>query len=433
VRRWSFSAEGYPSVVKLGPADGQTIVARIGAMTIEFNHRPPVDPLLHIVPGDGSLEPGHWTGSTWIVGYTGLKPITTYQVTAVVDYGVSAENVRRQWAFTTEPGPPPDGTPVIWYSLSSPWLGPDQLQRLVAIDWTGTMVGTMYQTPPIQQSPDGSIVATRDGVYLDRTGGPISTASRSTYYGSVLADDSRSVCELRGPTAGADQGEQWVFVGPIEGPSRRVAPAGFMSNVMGARSGFGILVCSVLNDRVVLADFGSNGTTGVRLLALSSGRVLYHRSYTGPPPSLVSSRDGKYLAEQTATYDSQGQVVAAVTVIRRTSDGRVMAQIDKQRVVRFSWDDMRVVTAPFFTGAGPDEIDLVEWQTKKVLWRHAGDQGADVQPVYAMAQPNAPGMAIALGTQPHSGDVDQLWLVGGDGQATQVVSGVFYPAFYVGF
>jgi hypothetical protein len=434
VKRWSFSAEGYPILVKVGPTDGQAIVARIGALSIDFNHRPPIDPQVQIVPADGSLETGHWTGTTWIVGYAGLKPVTTYQVTALVDYGVPAANIRHQWAFTTEPGAPPAGTPVIWYSLSSPWQSLADPQRLVAINWSGTMVGTIYQMPVTQQSPDGSVLATPTGEYFDRTGTLMRTPSARTYYPSVLADDNRSLCELGPSASSASPGEQWVFIGRPDGTPRRVALAGVINDVMGARTGFGILACSVLSDRVVLANFGSMGITGVRVLALSSGRVLYQHSYSGSPTSLVSSHDGKYLAEQTSTYDPSGQPMTATSLIRRTSDGRVMARIDNQQVVRFSWDDRRVVTAQVFIGVGSNDIELVEWQTGKTLWRQLGNpaqQGA--RPVAAIAQPNGLGMAIAFGSQPSSGDVDQLWLVGADGQATQAVNEVFYPAFYAGF
>jgi len=434
VKRWTFSAEGYPVLVKFVPPDGQTEVTRIGALAIDFNHRPPVDPQVHIFPADASLETGRWTGSTWIVAYQGLKPVTTYQVTTVVDYGVRAANIRQQWAFTTEPGAPPAGTPVIWYSLSSPWQGPTDQQRLVAIDWTGTMVGTTYQPGAIQQSSDGSILATRDGQYFDRTGAPVTSGSLSTYPIAVLADDNLSKCEVRGLANGGGPGEQWVFTGRIAGPTRQVARAGVMSDVMGARSGFGILACSVLNDRVVLADFGSTGITGVRVLSLSSGRLLYQRLYSGPPTNLVSSRDGKYLAELISTYDSQGQPLTSLTLIRRTSDGQVVARIDKRGVLRFSWDDLRVVTGPLFAGAGPGEVDLIAWQTGKILWRQPGDTAANGgRAVFAIAQPSGPGMAIAIGSRPGNGDVDQLWLVGADGQASEVVNEVFYPAFYSGF
>jgi hypothetical protein len=428
VKRWSFSAEGYPILVQFGPLDGRTIVARTGALFINFNHRPPVDPQVRIVPADGSLEAGHWTGSTWVVGYAGLKPVTTYQVTTVVDYGVRAANIRQQWSFSTEPGAPPAGTPVIWYSLSSPWQGPTQPQRLVAIDWTGTLVGTMYQLPATAQSPDGSILGTRDGAYFDRSGALLRPASTVNYYSSLLADDNRSLCEIR--PSGASPGEEWVFIGRIDGPARRVAPAG----VVGARSSMAILACSVLSDRVVVGDLGQTGITGVRVLALSSGRSLYQRSYSVQSTSVISSHDGKYLAEQTTNYDAQGQPLVGVSLIRRTIDGQVIAHVSTQRVLRFSWDGMRAVTTPVFQGPGPTDVEVIDWQTGKTVWRVPGDSATSGGgTVFAMAQPNGPKIGIAVATQAQSGDVNQLWLVAADGQATEAVNEVFYPAFYSGF
>ena len=425
VKRWAFRAEGYPVLVKFGPADGQTGVTRIGALAIDFNHRPPVDPQVQIFPADGSLETGRWTGSTWIVAYQGLKPVTTYQVTAQVDYGVAAANIRHQWAFTTEPGAPPAGTPVIWYSLSSPWQSLADPQRLVAIDWTGTLVGTIYQTPATAQSPDGSILSTPTGEYFDRTGTLMSTSSSPTFYPSVLADDNRSLCEIR--PSGTSPGEQWVFVRRLDGASHRVAPVG----VMPARGGFSIMACSVLNNRVVVGDFGMNGLAGVRVIEVSTGRLILQRAYPTQSTSVVSSHDGKYLAEQITTFDPQGLPLTAATVIRRTVDGKVVADVANQRVLRFSWDDTRVVTVPAFAGLGRNDVELIEWQTGKTLWRQSGLN--TYGNAFALPQPNGPNMAIALSTQSQSGDVDQLWLVAANGQATQVLNEVFYPAFVSGF
>lgn len=79
-------------------------------------------------------------------------------------------------------------------------------------------------------------------------------------------------------------------------------------------------------------------------------------------------------------------------------------------------------------------MDLIAWQTGKILWRQPGDTAANGgRAVFAIAQPSGPGMAIAIGSRPGNGDVDQLWLVGADGQASEVVNEVFYPAFYSGF
>ena len=426
VKRWSFSAEAYPILARVGPADGETTVARTGVLVVDFNHRPPVDPQVQIVPADGSLKVGHWAGSIWTVGYTGLKPVTTYQVTTVVDYGVPAANIRHQWAFTTEPGAPPAGTPVIWYSLSSPWQSLADPQRLVATDWTGTLVGTMYQMPATAQSPDGSILSTPTGEYFDRTGTLMRTPSAPTYYPSVLADDNRSQCEIR--PYGTSPGEQWVFVGRVDGAAHRVGPVG----VLPARGGLSILACSVLNNRVVVAEFGMNGLAGVRVLEVSSGRLIFQRAYPTQLTSVVSSHDGKYLAEQTTTYNSQGVPLTGLTLIRRTVDGKVVANLANQRVLRFSWDDLRVVTVPAFAGLGPNDVQFIEWQTGKTLWRLSGSLNTYGN-AFALPQPNGPNMAIALSTQSQSGDVDQLWMVAADGHATQVVNEVFYPAFVSGF
>jgi hypothetical protein len=237
---------------------------------------------------------------------------------------------------------------------------------------------------------------------------------------AFAADDSRSVCKLVGSS------QLSLMTGPLRGPMRRVASAGSP----GARSGLAIIACSVTSDRAVIADNGMAGTTGIRVIALTTGRLLYQRSYTGASASVLSSRDGRYLAEQVSTVDDHGQVAAAFTMIRRTLDGRTVARLDGRRVLRFSWDGMRVVTVPLFAG---HDVTLLDWQTGNVLWRHAGDPGSDGAPAFAMAQPNGPAMAIAAGSQVGRGDVDQLWIVSADGQATQVVSTIFYPTFGAGF
>jgi hypothetical protein len=435
-KRWTFTTEGYPVLVAFGPPEGQTLVTRVGQMCVDFNHRPPVEPRLSIVPADGTMLPGQWSGTTWTISYTGLMPLTRYQATVVVDYGVAAANIRRQWAFSTEPGAPPTGVPVIWYSTSNPRTSPADPQRLLAVDWNGKLAGTMYlvgtayQASAVpQQAPDGSVLVTQDGGYLDGNG--MRSGARSGYpYVPMIADDSRRVCNLGDPGGSVGGGQLWLFTGPLGGPLRRVGPVGSA----GARSGLGIIACSVANDRAVVTDTGMSGTTSVRVIALSTGRVVYQRSYAAFGPSVLSSHDGRYLAELSATYDAQGQPLGAVTVIRRTADGKVMTRMDNRRIVQFSWDGLRVVTAPIYPAQGHNEVDLVAWQDGKVLWRQVGGPGTNgSQPAYAMPQPNGPGMVIAVGSQPSSGDVDQLWLVAADGQATQVVSGVFYPAFIGGF
>jgi hypothetical protein len=423
-RRWSLATEGYPVLVRVWPQDAASVVPRVGQLSIDFNHRPPVLPQLSLEPADATFLPAEWNGTTMTINYSGLKPLTRYQVTLSVDYGVNTANIRQQWAFSTEPGAPPAGVPVIWYSTSTRWTPPSGTQRLVAIDWGGSLVGTIYQASATQQAPDGSVFITADSGLVDRTGAAVSTVPgfRSS---PVIADDSRSRCDV------VDTGSQlWLMTGPIVGPLHRVAAAG----LAGARNGPAILACSVANDRAVLADIGMGGTTSVRVIGLTTGRVLYQRSYSDLGLGVISSRDGQYLAEQIPKYDAQGQPLASMSVIRRISDGRAVARIDKQRVLRFSWDGQRVVTGPFFAGVDSNDAELLDWQTGKVLWRQPGGVPADgARTIYAMAQPNGPNIAVAVSSGPRNGDVDQLWLVAADGQATQAVNVVFYPAFYAGF
>jgi hypothetical protein len=191
-----------------------------------------------------------------------------------------------------------------------------------------------------------------------------------------------------------------------------------------------ILACSVVNDRAVVGELGMTGITNIRVFALSSGRLVYQRAYPAPSTSVISSHDGKYLAEQTANYDTQGQPLPGVLVVRRTVDGMVVAHVTNQRALRFSWDDMRVVTTSIFQGQGATEVDVIDWQTGKTLWRSTTGGGGTV---YAMAQPNGPNIAVAVSSQARSGDVDQLWLIAADGHAAQVINKVFYPAFNAGF
>jgi hypothetical protein len=109
-----------------------------------------------------------------------------------------------------------------------------------------------------------------------------------------------------------------------------------------------------------------------------------------------------------------------------------VATLNDQRVIRFSWDDKRVITAPAMENSGKNEIDLVDWSARKVLWRLQGTTDLINQPVTAFAQPNGSAIMVAVATEP-SATFDQLWLVKGDGSATLLYSGLFYPAFTSGF
>jgi hypothetical protein len=162
------------------------------------------------------------------------------------------------------------------------------------------------------------------------------------------------------------------------------------------------------------------------VVSLDSGRVLYEHSYTAYPQGVISSRDCRYLAEQFQTNTPGASLASWQTVIRRVSDGAIVARLQDQNVLTFSWNDQLVVTsgAP---GTNRDEVDVLNWQTGKVLWRiHRPAGSVDDQPVYAFAQPNGTQVGVAMATSPGGNQAEQLWIVPSDGQAKQVLSSAFF-------
>jgi hypothetical protein len=426
LQRWTFSTEGYPVVAKVMPADGQTIVFRNGEVEIVFNHRPPVDPSVTLTPADASTEPGTWIGSVWQIHYTGLLPLTRYQASVVLNFGAGRPTIRHNWSFVTEPGAPPSGLPVIWYGTTNPFASPDP-QRVVALDWNGNLAGTLYGASIVRQSADGSMLAGDGGIYLNRQGTVVGRGRGG--FAPTFADDGHTVCVLAAATPSAESGSLYLFTGPPEGAMRRGGVAG----QFGPRSSVGLVACSVLSDRAILIDSGPAGITGLRVMAISSGRIVYQRAYSvgsTRTSDIKTSHDGRLLGELTSTNDYQQQTSVETTVIRRTTDGAILARLPGRRVVAFSWDGRRVVTAPGFGTTGPSEVDLVEWQTGKVLWRAAGiPDGNGGQPVFALARPDGAEMVVAVGTVPQTSDVDQLWLLDANGSARQLLNGTFYALF----
>ncbi|TMF93532.1 MAG: hypothetical protein E6I10_12700 [Chloroflexi bacterium] len=268
-KRWYVTTRGYPVLSALTPAQGQTRAPRTGKISIDFSYQPPATARLIITPADGILALGDWSGTAYTASYSGLKPLTQYEVTLSLDYGAAAAGTQRQWSFSTEPGWPPSGTAVIWYATQPPWNPTDQ--RLLAVDWQGNPAGTMYPTSTlVQQAPDGSSVLTPDGGSIDVNGAV--PAARPAYASTAFAaDDSRSVCKV------VETGPFWLEAGPLRGPSRRVVLLGSG----GGRVGFDILACSMASDRAVIADNGMGGTAAVRVIALTTGRLVYQRSYGG--------------------------------------------------------------------------------------------------------------------------------------------------------
>jgi hypothetical protein len=435
-QRWGFTAEGPAQITATTPAAGETGAARNGQLSVQFARRPVVDPIIHVEPADGTLQAGKWTDNTWALNYAGLQPLRSYRVLLDLDFGNPAASFHQAWSFTAEPGAPSKNIPLIWYATSSPNSGgppdPNAQHRMLALDWNGTLVGSLYSTSHAYQAPDGTRLDLAGG-FADQAGTIIGPAL-NTKGGPGFADDSRHVCTMRGASGGDFTGPEpvpsWLFSGPISGPLHRVAQIG----QVGGQSGPEILACSYENDRAVVVENVIMWTSEVRVVSLSTGALLYQHQYPSGQvaSSMVASHDGRYLAEQLMSTDAQGHQINPDTLIRRTSDGAVVARLAGQAVRAFSWDGSRVITMPALGAADSHEVRLVDWQRARILWRMT--EPAGLAPGYAyvsvLSRPGGTDLVVGVAADSTGNSpVEQLWLVHADGAAMQVAKGPIFPGF----
>ena len=125
----------------------------------------------------------------------------------------------------------------------------------------------------------------------------------------------------------------------------------------------------------------------------------------------------------------------ADTLIRRTSDGTVVARIADQTVVAFSWDGSRLIASPGLASVTNHEVRLLDWQRGQILWRLGQPAGSNPGDYYVFALPRPGGTDFMVGVAVRAagtGDypaIDQLWQVRASGAATAVAKGPIYPGF----
>lgn len=434
-KRWNFTAEGPAQITATVPAAGETGAARNGQLSIRFVRRPVVDPAVHFDPPDGSMEAGHWIDTTWAANYSGLQALRAYRATLDLDFGNAAANFHHEWSFTAEPGAPAKNIPLIWYgtlSGRSTEQDANRPYRMLALDWNGALVGSLYTTGPAFQAPDGTRLYLGTG-YADQAGALLAPPF-GLKGGPGFADDSRHVCAMRNANGGdfgaVEPEPSWLFSGPIGGPLHRVAQAG----QVGGQSAPRIVACSYQNDRAVVVEEVIAWTSEVRCFQLSTGALVYQHQYKSGEvvSSLVASHDGRYLAEQTMSSDAQGHQFSGDTLIRRTSDGAVVARLAGQGVVAFSWDGPRVLTVPVYGSVNAGEVRLVDWERGQILWRLAEPAGVSPDQAYvsALARPGGTDFMVGVAADGTGRlPVDQLWLVHANGAATPVAKGPIFPGF----
>ncbi|MFI5283323.1 MAG: hypothetical protein ACHQ0J_09365 [Candidatus Dormibacterales bacterium] len=296
--------------------------------------------------------------------------------------------------------------------------------ELLGATWSGALY-TGYDTPTTIgaafQSPDGSKLLFGSRVYEVTTANDLGGLSISdgVPWTALWGDDSRHICWMSGSNVNSPADVSIQGVG---------MPAVHLASLPGAQwQGSGgqlvsfpsILACSPLAGVVVVAQVGGGGeNTDVWVLNAGTGTVEYHQAF--PPAAgasgtrVVASQDGEYLAE----IDSAG----ASSIIRRWSDGSVLAQLAGLEVHAFSWDDSRVLVTDRQPGLAiinvsfqsPSVIDL---RTGQAIWQAPpGSRWFDPELV---VQPGGAGLALGLNVCNPDCQVN-LWLIGADGKGREL-------------
>jgi hypothetical protein len=264
--------------------------------------------------------------------------------------------------------------------------------RLRASDWSGSDMGTvaLHCLAPcsVDPSPNGERLLVRpDGMQLvelpdrsaslvlqpatvyDSSGAVV--GSVSSVVGddaSTWADDSRHLCVLRnapGPQ-GSVTAPELDLVDTGNGDRRVVTPGGGSMTGPSPATGFqswSIAACSVIGDRAVLTEGGTDGVGGVAVVQLSTGRLVYSRtdplSTTSPRlypvTDLAVSADGSLAAEQLTDRSIRLRNLLSGAVIPWPGG----AQNQPASVSSLSWHGLRAVT----------DRGVVDLSNGLVVWR----------------------------------------------------------------
>jgi hypothetical protein len=339
---------------------------------------PPSANLRYRVVRDAASRPAPGTNLQWMAVAAALL------IGALVVVGLMSSRIalRPVPAATPHPtssaipdyGQPPAGVPLFYVG------DPDHPGWYVGLDWNGVPRGTIKVAKTVEdlqalvQSPDGSgflitPFKAHSGSYLDRLGSPVGNVDQSSVQ-QMWSDDSKQLCTLnwvpsRGPwqvgvtTPGGASTSHDVAIDPYVVQSGAIA--------------MGIAACSPAHDRAVITYDAFGYPTIVWVVRLSDGKVLLRHAYDrNVMAGIAASFDGSLLAESSSKSNGYlGYPSAPNTVVRRTSDGSVVATFDPTiGILAFSADDQVVLvsTSPWAAGV-PTHLAVIDLATGKVLWR----------------------------------------------------------------
>lgn len=297
--------------------------------------------------------------------------------------------------------------------------------RMLEIDWSGKVRGSVAALGFSTPSPDGSrfFRATDRVIVEDWLGHALGAldADPSSYGLGTWADDGRHFCGIVFPSgSGPDAGRGSLWIGAAGETGRVVAAVGKPGSQPG------VAACSLKNDRAIVASGlfphwppGATRyliTAGIQVVKLSTGTIEYSHEYPlgylagqsvpGAAPDWVlvaASPDAHYLAES--------GVFNGTTAIRELPSGKLVASLHGS-IRGFSWDGSRVV-ASIWNGGADYEAELIQWADQKVVWHRS----ALAQSI--LARPGSPD--VMIGVSGPAGGAPELVVVNLAGASTTIV------------
>jgi len=341
----------------------------------------------------------------------------------------------RQTASVQQPLVVPATTPVVLFH------DPANGHQVDGVTWDGTSVGRVSAIgggAEVVPNPTATFYAEYDdrGIY-DRTGRLLTRPFNGTQpdFGT-WADDGQHFCQMVAGSSPVLPGS--LVLGMVGEQPRNVAQLGLIDSRSDSAA---VAACSVERDRAVVFGFDSVGNVGAPTLwmvRLSSGRVLWKRSYPVPQghPNLyvVASRDGQYIAENRTDWDHPvgGHPTFTATVLN--ADGSILTGVAGQ-IQQFSWDGSLAVV---YSAAPPNEVaypgadppSVISWRNGQIIWKAPEGVGY----WNALPEPGGRHVAVAVlsdvGIAFDRGDYhswtyglppQDLYVVGPDGQAVELL------------
>jgi hypothetical protein len=300
------------------------------------------------------------------------------------------------------PGPPASSTGSPAPYADRIYVQEGSGQRMLELDWSGKIVGSVAAVGFGTASPDGSkFIRSGDHPSIEDWRGHSlgSLDSQLVTYGfPTWAEDNLHLCGIAFPASvGSDAGQGSLWVLTPGNKAHIIGPVGM------AGSQPAVQACSISNNTVVVAAGASPHwppgatryliTTEVAAFNLSTGAVEYQRVYPqgnmggqldATPDKhadwvlVTPSSDGRYLAES--------GVFSHMTTIREIASDKPVATFPGS-VTGFSSDDSRVVVE--MTAADvPAEVRVMTWQDQRIIWHYP------VTSAGVMARPNSSDLLI---------------------------------------